>query len=194
MKFLIVGRTATGKDKLASILQDKYEWKFVSSFTDRPKRYEEENTHTFITTEEFHTIDSREIVAETLLNGYHYCATKTQLQESDAYIVDPRGCYQVLQRYPEQQFIIVYLEARDKTQQRFFALARNSHNPSEELQTFNARVLDEDSQFQEFESELANYNFVQYANVVQTISFLNTYKENDLIQFAESLQTLRQTQ
>lgn len=191
MKFLILGRTATGKDTLANILMSKYKWTFIKSMTDRPKRTEAEDTHTFISTEEFKLLPPSEIIAETCINNYHYCATKKQLMENDAYIVDPYGCYQLLENCPEEPFILVYMKAKDKLQQQNYAIHR-SNNIYEESIIFQQRYESEDSQFIDFENMIEICELFKYPNVVHTIYYLNIYDEESINLFAESLNRLKQ--
>lgn len=191
MKFLILGRTATGKDTLANILMSKYNWTFIKSMTDRPKRTEAEDTHTFISTEEFTLLPPSEIIAETCINNYHYCATKKQLMENDAYIVDPHGCYQLLENCPDEYFILVYMKAKDKLQQQSYAIQR-SNNIYEESIIFQQRYESEDSQFIDFENMIEICELFKYPNVVHTIYYLNIYDEESINLFAESLNRLKQ--
>lgn len=191
MKFLIIGRTATGKDTLANILITKYQWKFVKSMTDRARRTPEEDTHIFLSSIEFQQIPPQDIVAKTTINNHHYCATKQQLEESDGYIIDPNGCYQLLESLPDEQFIIVYLKAKDKLQQKFFALARNSTHPLEEYAIFQQRYEDENEQFIDFENMIEIYELFKYPNVLQTVYYLNIYDEESIELLAESLNRLK---
>lgn len=191
MKFLILGRTATGKDTLANILMSKYNWTFIKSMTDRPKRTEAEDTHIFISTEEFTLLSPSEIIAETCINNYHYCATKKQLMENDAYIVDPHGCYQLLENCPDEHFILVYMKAKDKLQQQSYAIQR-SNNIYEESIIFQQRYESEDSQFIDFENMIEICELFKYPNVVHTIYYLNIYDEESINLFSESLNRLKQ--
>ena len=50
--YLIVGRTASGKDSLARAVAKKHNLKILSSYTTRPKRPNETNEHIFISPEE----------------------------------------------------------------------------------------------------------------------------------------------
>ena len=52
MKLLIVGRTATGKDTLREALEKHANMTFVKSYATRPRRFENEDTHIFITKNE----------------------------------------------------------------------------------------------------------------------------------------------
>ena len=79
---LIAGRTGSGKNTYADILKEKG-YKAVISYTTRPKRYETEDTHIFISNEEADIIEDK--VASTTINDYKYFATKKQIQDADYY-------------------------------------------------------------------------------------------------------------
>lgn len=191
MKFLILGRTATGKDTLAKILHDKYNWTFVNSITTRPKRTENEDTHIFMTEDEANKIPEESRVASTIINGYQYFATKEQLEISDGYIIDPNGLYALLNNLPDEQFVLIYMKAKDKTQQRFHALARNGEDAKNELSTFNKRYESENYQFVEFEIALSTNKIYSNDNIVLVCEYLNTYDNISLNYFAEALNRLK---
>lgn len=87
--YLLVGPSGSGKSTVADILNRKYGWKVVDSYTTRPPRYPDEKGHIFVTQYEFDKLDNR--IAYTEFNGYEYCATLDQIEESDVYIIDPAG-------------------------------------------------------------------------------------------------------
>ena len=141
MKFLVVGRTATGKDTLASILTYKYKWKFVKSMATRPKRYEDEDTHIFISEEQANTIPFEDRVAYTKIGDYQYFATKEQVQESDAYIIDPKGVKVLLEKMPEENFIIVYIRPGDRDIQKLNGTNRVDNSEQELKVSYSATVI-----------------------------------------------------
>lgn len=94
--FLFVGKSASGKTTIASMLEsDGYTQ--VSSYTTRPPRHKNEIGHVFITEEEYDNLSN--IVASTLYNGYRYCTTLDQIQNADIYVVDPNGVSVLLDNY-----------------------------------------------------------------------------------------------
>lgn len=108
--FLFVGKSASGKTTIANMLEvDGY--KQVQSYTTRAPRYEGEPGHIFITEEEYQQLDN--IVASTLYNGYHYCTTMEQIQNSDIYVVDVPGIETLLTHYDElnRPIYVFYFEA-----------------------------------------------------------------------------------
>lgn len=84
--YLFVGKSASGKTTVANMLEnDGYSQ--VKSYTTRPKRYEGEEGHIFISDKVPYNI--KNIMASTTYNGYWYCATLDQIQKADIYVIDP---------------------------------------------------------------------------------------------------------
>lgn len=190
MKFLIVGRTATGKDTLASILTYKYNWSFVKSMTTRPKRYDSEDTHVFITEKEADSVSLEDRVAYTTINGYQYFATKEQVKNADAYIIDPNGVKVLLDKMPEETFLIVYIRPIDKNIQKSKAIIRGDDiNIEEEI--FDNRYISEDNQFTEFETLLDSYQIYRHKNVKDAIQYINTYDMDSIEYFAHVLNIIK---
>ena len=86
--YLIVGRTASGKDSLTRAVAAKLNLSILSSYATRPRRPGETNEHIFITPEEVEQYKN-DFVAYTKIGDYEYFSTKQQLLESDFYIIDP---------------------------------------------------------------------------------------------------------
>ena len=103
-KLLIVGRTASGKDTLQYALE-KRGLTFVKSYSTRPKRNPNEDTHIFIQPDQ--VVPKDEMAAYTVINGYEYFATKDQVKDADAYIIDPEGLKMLVANMPETKFHIL---------------------------------------------------------------------------------------
>ena len=104
--FLFVGKSASGKTTIADILEQKYYHKQVCSYTTRKPRYDGEIAHTFISDDEFDSLN--ELVAYTEYNGYRYGTTAEQLDECSIYVVDVPGVETLLQRYKTDRHICVF--------------------------------------------------------------------------------------
>ena len=87
--FLIVGCSGSGKTTITERLEQKYGLKSIQSYTTRPKRYEDESGHIFISDEEFNKLT--DMVAYTEFAGNRYCATAEQVENNDIYVIDPKG-------------------------------------------------------------------------------------------------------
>lgn len=112
--YLFVGKSASGKTTVADILCDKLGFEAIQSYTTRQKRYDGETGHTFITDEEFDKL--QDIIAYTEYNGHRYCATKTQLDLADIYVVDVPGVETLLSKYQsDRQIVVIYFNANIRT-------------------------------------------------------------------------------
>ena len=87
--FLIVGCSGSGKTTITEQLEQKYGLKSIQSYTTRPKRYEDESGHIFVSDEEFDKLT--DMVAYTEFAGNRYCAIAEQVENNDLYIIDPKG-------------------------------------------------------------------------------------------------------
>lgn len=104
--YLMVGKSASGKTTVAEILESKYNLKSIQSYTTRPKRYENETGHTFITEDGFDKLEN--IMGYNKYNGYRYCCTKEQLDAADIYVVDVPGVETLLERYQSDRPIVIF--------------------------------------------------------------------------------------
>lgn len=91
-KILLLGESGSGKNTVQDFLVKKYGLKPLLSYTTRKRRYPDEDTHTFITEEEYNKIAKNEkVIASTRFDNNYYCATDKQLEQSDVYIIDVNG-------------------------------------------------------------------------------------------------------
>lgn len=105
--YLFVGPSGSGKTTIAELAEDRYDYKSILSYTTRKPRYENEGGHTFISEDEFDALQN--IVAYTEYNGFRYCTTEEQLNESDLYVVDIHGVETLLQNYKNTNRLICVL-------------------------------------------------------------------------------------
>ncbi len=107
--YLIVGQSGSGKSTMAESLESTYGIKIIQSYTTRPKRYDNEKGHIFVSDEEFDNL--KDIVAFTEFCGYRYCATAEQIESNDLYIIDPAGVKSIDAFYEgNKQIKIIYIK------------------------------------------------------------------------------------
>lgn len=107
--FLFVGKSASGKTTIADLLQQKYGYKQVYSYTTRKPRYNGEIGHIFVTKEEFDNLG--ELAAYTLYNGNEYGTTFQQLEKCDIYVIDVPGIETLLQKDKiTRPIVIIYFD------------------------------------------------------------------------------------
>lgn len=165
--FLVAGRSGSGKDKLVNMMANKYNLKVLKSYTTRPKRQGEGNTHIFISEDEVSKYQG-EIIAETFINGAMYFATQSQLKETDFYIIDPIGINMIrtliddgtLINNDEVELIVIYIYVPESTR---YERAVNIRGDSEEV--YFQRSLSENAQFTEFENKAAWDYFIVNTNL-----------------------------
>jgi guanylate kinase len=88
--YLIVGASGSGKTYIIDKICKDFNMKQVSSRTTRQPRYEGEIGHKFVTNEQSDK-EFDNSVAKTNYNGYRYYTTVEDLEESDFYVIDPKG-------------------------------------------------------------------------------------------------------
>lgn len=114
---LLVGKSGSGKTSVCDELERFFKWKVLKSYTTREKRNENEDSHTFVSEEEFDLLTN--ICAYTVFDGHRYCATQQQVDESDIYVIDLNGLDYFRQHYQGTKIVIpIYLDVSIKTQYR----------------------------------------------------------------------------
>lgn len=107
---LLVGKSGSGKDTIAKILSDKYGLRQLKSYTTRPRRFTTEDTHTFVTKLPEAT-ETVKLIAYTEFNGFEYCATNVQVENSDIYVIDPDGVLYFMEHYcGSKKPVVVYID------------------------------------------------------------------------------------
>ncbi len=107
--YLIVGLMGSGKDTVVSEIMRRKAIKFLRSYTTRKKRFENENTHTFISKYEFGKLKNK--IAVSCINNVWYATTEDQIDDFDIGIFDNDGARQVLSNYGGNKNIkIIYID------------------------------------------------------------------------------------
>lgn len=103
--YLIVGKSGSGKDTVINKVCELFNYTKVISYTTRPMRTPDENTHIFVTDKDFNM--AKDIVAYTRFNNYRYWATQEQCENNDFYIIDPAGIDYFKSHYHGKKKIII---------------------------------------------------------------------------------------
>lgn len=158
LKYIVVGRTASGKSTLLSQLKN-LGFKITESYTTRPKRHPDETGYTFINTQEMLNLKNDGIILETEFNGYYYFTTRARVMEADVLLLDPQGVYDVTAMFPDIMFRILYINGTDEDKRKLAYLQRfdDEHKIDGEMD-FEARDDGENERFVEFERKLWNGN------------------------------------
>ncbi|MBC5688078.1 hypothetical protein H8S37_03905 [Mediterraneibacter sp. NSJ-55] len=148
IKFLVLGRTASGKSSIAKEVCKRLNLISVMSYTTRPQRKSEKSgaDHIFITEKEVKQYKN-DIVAYTEINGYKYFTTFNMLDKSDVYVIDPMGLDNLKVKCGDRyKFIEIYIRTPIKlTEER-------AKKRGDDIKDFKRRYVDENLQFTEYEN------------------------------------------
>lgn len=180
--FLVIGRSGCGKDTLVNYMCQKYGLKKLKSYTTRPPRQNEEDTHIFISPEDVQKYQD-DIIAYTKIGEFEYFATKSQLKDINFYIIDPKGV-QDLENIPnlkeEFSFIKLFIYLPEKERKKRIALRGDSE------EAFLKRQEGEKQQFDNFELQtdlfdyaICNMDLIEAQKEIEHIVQFET-KQNQL--------------
>ena len=152
MIICLVGKSGSGKDTIARLLQKWYSLKPVCSYTSRPKREGEieGREHHFITRAEAeHVLATRsaEVVAQTEISGNLYFALKEDLEKADMYVIDPKGIEYIQANFPEIELYQLYVYCDDNV------AVRRVQKRGDDLEVYKARHASENRMFNTYFSE-----------------------------------------
>ena len=165
---LIIGRSGTGKSTLEEKLCNDYNLKSIKSYSTRPKRSPNEDSHIFIKPSDVDNYPNK--IATTTINGNFYFATKEQLDESQLYVIDPIGLYELSNNFPDLTFNLIYLKLPKYKHQRYLKNRRKNSNETPELQA--QRLESENQQFDEFEEKIKNNLLPKNINLIKKINLI----------------------
>ena len=165
---LIIGRSGTGKSTLEKKLCNDYNLKSIKSYSTRPKRSPNEDSHIFIKPSEVDNYPNK--IATTTINGNFYFATKEQLDESHLYVIDPIGLYELSNNFPDLTFNLIYLKLPKYKHQQYLKNRRKNSNETPELQA--QRLKSENQQFDEFEEKIKNNSLPKNINLIKKINLI----------------------
>ena len=165
---LLVGESASGKDRLANRLeQDGY--KVLKSYATRPKREGEGNTHVFIINEEVSKYKDDMIAYTKIGEGNEYFATLSQLYENQIYIIDPKGIDYMNKKIKDIKSIVVYINVDEQTR------IKRARKRGDKEEVWQKRFVDELNQFTEFKKKakfdysICNYDFDKAYKILKFI-------------------------
>lgn len=178
----VMGKTACGKDSLVNKLCERTGLKQIISYTTRPRRVNEDNTHIFVGEDDFEQMyESGIIAAFTQIGEYKYWTTIDQLEDADIYIIDYIGLKTLRELdLSDIRLVSVYINVPDDIRE-YRALEKRKDDRSK----FRARDFAERQQFRDmlknadFDYAISNINFAKAYSTLHWISQIEGCWKND---------------
>lgn len=169
----VLGKTASGKDSLVNKLCERTGLKQIISYTTRPRRVNEGNTHLFVNEDDFEQMrDNGVIAAFTQIGEYKYWTTIDQLKDADVYIIDYLGLKTLRElNLPNIRLVSIYINVPDEVRE-YRALKKRKDDRSK----FRARDFAERNQFRDmlknadFDYSISNLELPKAYSVLRWIS------------------------
>lgn len=151
----------------------------IVSYTTRPIRNSEvqNREHIFISNEEADRLleDSSKILAYTKIGDNRYFALVDQLQDYNAYIIDPKGLKNLKEIHPELKIKSIYITLDSDTRAERY-LGRIGKPVNEDtIKEFNERDKSESEQFDEFEREDKDHITINNNNLYMVNTVFNIF-------------------
>ena len=168
--YCIIGKTGSGKTTITKNVADKLNKKILKSYTTRNRRNNEtdENAdHTFIIPDEVEQYRA-DMVAYTDRVGYCSFATKEQLLNSDFYVINPTGYYELKLKTKDMdiKFVPIYITVP------YRALVERAKKRGD-FETWKENYIKESEEFSQFEkSNLIDYRILNDGNIEDSVNKL----------------------
>lgn len=162
----VIGKTASGKDTLVQKLCERTGLTQLISYTTRPRRDNEGDTHVFVTEADYQRMkDEGNIGAFTQIGELKYWSTIDQLYDNDCYVIDYEGLKSLRAlNLPNLRLVTIFINVPDEIRE-----ARALNQRKDDKMKFRSRSFAEREQFREM---LKNADF-DYA--ISNIEFPKAY-------------------
>ena len=169
----VLGKTASGKDSLVEQLCKRTGLKQIISYTTRPRRTNEGNTHIFVDDNDYEQMRQDGVIAAfTQIGQYKYWTTIDQLHDADVYIIDYEGLKTLRElNFDNIRLVSVYINVPDSIRED-----RALNKRKDDKAKFRTRDIAERSQFRDllknadFDYSVSNINFAKAYSVLRWIS------------------------
>ena len=168
--YCILGRTSSGKSAIVRQAAKKLNMKVLKSYTTRVRREnetEEDSDHIFIYSDEVEKYRP-DMVAYTDRVGYCSFATKEQLLNSDFYVINPTGYYELKLKTKDMdiKFVPIYITVPYRT------LIERAEKRGD-FESWKENYIKESDEFSQFErSNLIDYRVLNDGSIDDSVNKL----------------------
>lgn len=173
MLTVIIGRTASGKTTFAEELA-KLNMKYEVSYSTKEPRNEKDTSHHFVSEQEFDELEDK--ILETSYNGKKYAYTKSQLNQAECIVLDPKGVNELLNLMPNLEIFIVNIIADKEKRKKNFLKRESKKSKEEVLALFQKRDEEESFIFNEIENQIDKWQeTINQDECIQCTGFINVH-------------------
>lgn len=143
----VAGRSGSGKDSLVDLICKRTNASKLISYTTRPRRNGEKDTHVFVTEDDYNEmLNAGQIAAYTKIGDYRYWSTIDQIMQTNFYIIDPFGIETLkTMNIPNLRIVTIYIKTDDKIREE-----RALNLRGDDKTVYRARCFAENEQFRKF--------------------------------------------
>lgn len=147
----VMAESSAGKDTLVNKLCEITGYHQLISYSTRPRRVNEGDTHIFVTEEDYQEmLEAGRVAAYTEINGYKYWSTIDQLYLMDIYVIDPFGVETLKQlNLPNLKIITVYINVPEEIRKQ------RAKSRGDDMNVYRSRSLSERQQFRDMKKNMA---------------------------------------
>ena len=146
----VMAESAAGKDRLVSEICNRNNYTQLISYTTRPRRVNEGDTHIFVDEDSYqHMKANNDIAAYTYINGNHYWSTVDQLYQCDFYVIDPLGVESLKAlNLPNLRIVTVYINVPEEIRKERAKLR------GDDMIVYRSRCISEREQFRNMKKNM----------------------------------------
>lgn len=178
----VLGRTASGKDSLTNKLCERTGLKAITSYTTRPRRDNEGDTHIFTTKATYEQMQAEgNVAAYTEIAGNLYWTTIDQLYSNDVYIIDYEGLKTLKAlNLPNIRLVSAFINTPDAIREE-----RALNMRKDDKKKFRVRDYAESQQFRDmlknadFDYAVSNIDFPRAYSVLRWIATVEGVIKNN---------------
>ena len=184
----VMGRTSCGKDTLVQKLCERTGLTAITSYTTRPRRNNEGDTHIFSTRDVYEQmLANGNVAAYTEIAGNIYWTTIEQLYEHSVYIIDYKGIETLRKlNLPNLRIVTIFINTPDNVRKD-----RALNKRGDDRLAFMKRDVAERDQFRamlrnaDFDYAISNIDVAKAYSVLRWISQIEGVWKNSLKEESE---------
>ena len=164
----VMAESSAGKDTLVNKLCERTGYNQLISYSTRPRRTNEGDTHIFVTESDYQEMfNAGQVAAYTEINGCKYWCTVDQLYSTDIYVIDPIGVEVLKQlNLPNLRIVSVYINVPEEVRKQ------RAKSRGDDMTVYRNRSLSERQQFRDMKKNMLVDYVIPNTELSKSVSVL----------------------